>query len=129
MNGFKRAVSLFRTQLNLVVLVMTLHKMHSTAALKPDSSRHDNLRCVQCLITPIRRGKRCVAPVVFQQFGSDQTTRKKQLGLNLLTAKELISTKTPQFPFAGSFAILSCFLCSIFAMFCSVSLRFYSLST
>lgn len=30
--------------LNLVVLVMTLHKMHSTAALKPDSSRHDNLR-------------------------------------------------------------------------------------
>uniref|UniRef100_A0A8C7ZJZ0 Adhesion G protein-coupled receptor L1 n=1 Tax=Oryzias sinensis TaxID=183150 RepID=A0A8C7ZJZ0_9TELE len=32
--------------LNLVVLVMTLHKMHSTAALKPDSSRHDNLRSV-----------------------------------------------------------------------------------
>ncbi|PWA14882.1 hypothetical protein CCH79_00014271 [Gambusia affinis] len=31
-------------RLNLVVLVMTLHKMHSTAALKPDSSRHDNLR-------------------------------------------------------------------------------------
>ncbi|KAI4832075.1 hypothetical protein KUCAC02_015058 [Chaenocephalus aceratus] len=30
--------------LNLVVLVMTLLKMHSTAALKPDSSRHDNLR-------------------------------------------------------------------------------------
>ncbi|KAM3865117.1 adhesion G protein-coupled receptor L1-like [Diretmus argenteus] len=30
--------------LNLVVLVMTLHKMHSSAALKPDSSRHDNLR-------------------------------------------------------------------------------------
>uniref|UniRef100_A0A3Q2YGH1 Adhesion G protein-coupled receptor L1-like n=1 Tax=Hippocampus comes TaxID=109280 RepID=A0A3Q2YGH1_HIPCM len=30
--------------LNLVILVMTLHKMHSTAALKPDSSRHDNLR-------------------------------------------------------------------------------------
>ncbi|KAG7485508.1 adhesion G protein-coupled receptor L1-like isoform X1 [Solea senegalensis] len=30
--------------LNLIVLVMTLHKMHSTAALKPDSSRHDNLR-------------------------------------------------------------------------------------
>ncbi|XP_068177140.1 adhesion G protein-coupled receptor L1-like [Antennarius striatus] len=30
--------------LNLVVLVMTLHKMHGTAALKPDSSRHDNLR-------------------------------------------------------------------------------------
>uniref|UniRef100_A0A3Q3M3W2 Adhesion G protein-coupled receptor L1-like n=1 Tax=Mastacembelus armatus TaxID=205130 RepID=A0A3Q3M3W2_9TELE len=30
--------------LNLVVLVMTLHRMHSTAALKPDSSRHDNLR-------------------------------------------------------------------------------------
>ncbi|KAM9769353.1 adhesion G protein-coupled receptor L1-like isoform 1-T1 [Menidia menidia] len=30
--------------LNLVVLVMTLHKMHSTAALKPDSNRHDNLR-------------------------------------------------------------------------------------
>ncbi|CAJ1053194.1 adhesion G protein-coupled receptor L1-like [Xyrichtys novacula] len=30
--------------MNLVVLVMTLHKMHSTAALKPDSSRHDNLR-------------------------------------------------------------------------------------
>lgn len=34
----------FWPQLNLVVLVMTLHKMHSTAALKPDSSRHDNLR-------------------------------------------------------------------------------------
>ncbi|XP_045565863.1 adhesion G protein-coupled receptor L1 isoform X5 [Salmo salar] len=31
--------------LNLVVLVMTLHKMvHSSSALKPDSSRHDNLR-------------------------------------------------------------------------------------
>uniref|UniRef100_A0A665WES5 Adhesion G protein-coupled receptor L1a n=1 Tax=Echeneis naucrates TaxID=173247 RepID=A0A665WES5_ECHNA len=30
--------------LNLIVLVMTLHKMHGTAALKPDSSRHDNLR-------------------------------------------------------------------------------------
>ncbi|XP_075903940.1 adhesion G protein-coupled receptor L1 isoform X2 [Nelusetta ayraudi] len=30
--------------LNLVVLVMTLHRMHSTAALKPDSGRHDNLR-------------------------------------------------------------------------------------
>uniref|UniRef100_A0A668AST7 Adhesion G protein-coupled receptor L1a n=1 Tax=Myripristis murdjan TaxID=586833 RepID=A0A668AST7_9TELE len=30
--------------LNLAVLVMTLHKMHSSAALKPDSSRHDNLR-------------------------------------------------------------------------------------
>lgn len=26
---------------------MTLHKMHSTAALKPDSSRHDNLRLVR----------------------------------------------------------------------------------
>lgn len=34
----------FCSQLNLIVLVMTLHKMHSTAALKPDSSRHDNLR-------------------------------------------------------------------------------------
>ncbi|CAG06092.1 unnamed protein product [Tetraodon nigroviridis] len=30
--------------LNLVVLVMTLHRMHSTADLKPDSGRHDNLR-------------------------------------------------------------------------------------
>ncbi|XP_045546703.1 adhesion G protein-coupled receptor L1 isoform X4 [Salmo salar] len=31
--------------LNLVVLVMTLHKMvHNSSALKPDSSRHDNLR-------------------------------------------------------------------------------------
>nr|XP_057939751.1 adhesion G protein-coupled receptor L1-like isoform X2 [Doryrhamphus excisus] len=30
--------------INLIILVMTLHKMHSTAALKPDSSRHDNLR-------------------------------------------------------------------------------------
>ncbi|XP_068607224.1 adhesion G protein-coupled receptor L1-like [Brachionichthys hirsutus] len=30
--------------LNLAILVMTLHKMHGTAALKPDSSRHDNLR-------------------------------------------------------------------------------------
>lgn len=37
----------FWHQLNLVVLVMTLHKMHSTAALKPDSSRHDNLRLVR----------------------------------------------------------------------------------
>ncbi|XP_034044763.1 adhesion G protein-coupled receptor L1-like isoform X2 [Thalassophryne amazonica] len=30
--------------LNLAVLVMTLHKMHSNAGLKPDSNRHDNLR-------------------------------------------------------------------------------------
>ncbi|XP_059902315.1 adhesion G protein-coupled receptor L1-like, partial [Gadus macrocephalus] len=34
----------FIITLNLVVLVMTLHKMHSSAALKPDSNRHDNLR-------------------------------------------------------------------------------------
>lgn len=40
----------FCSQLNLVVLVMTLHKMHSTAALKPDSSRHDNLRLVKWLM-------------------------------------------------------------------------------
>lgn len=39
----------FWLQLNLVILVMTLHKMHSTAALKPDSSRHDNLRLVKCV--------------------------------------------------------------------------------
>ncbi|KAM6972556.1 adhesion G protein-coupled receptor L1-like [Aplochiton taeniatus] len=31
--------------INLVILVLTLHKMvHSSSALKPDSSRHDNLR-------------------------------------------------------------------------------------
>lgn len=42
--------SFFGPQLNLVILVMTLHKMHSTAALKPDSSRHDSLRYVQCVM-------------------------------------------------------------------------------
>lgn len=43
----KIRVFAYLSQLNLVVLVMTLHKMHSTAALKPDSSRHDNLRSVR----------------------------------------------------------------------------------
>uniref|UniRef100_A0A8C5CE91 Adhesion G protein-coupled receptor L1-like n=1 Tax=Gadus morhua TaxID=8049 RepID=A0A8C5CE91_GADMO len=44
----------FIITLNLVVLVMTLHKMHSSAALKPDSNRHDNLRSVCELCVPYR---------------------------------------------------------------------------